>query len=133
MKYIKSLILLASTFFICGYTNYFVSDDTAVEKLYGRNKMQNFVAAKTTVYNLQNQDFCCKGMYFLTQPSTDSTKKNEPGIPFARIKCTDDRIIELKWNKDDTVSGLDQYNKTYKFKQVKKKDFKKYVKNENKL
>lgn len=130
MKYTRILILLSASFIVCGFTSpFFVSEDDAAEKLYGKTNMKNLVVGKTEILNKEN-NFSCSGMYVIVQPNaaTKEEKKLQTGMPFARVKCSDGRLIELKWNKEPTVDGVDQYKKTYKFKQVKNKDFKKYIK-----
>lgn len=128
MKYTK-ILLLSFTFFVCGYTNYFISPEDSVEKFYGKNKLLNLVMGETTL-NMLNSDLTCKGMYFISQPNNNVTEKSKvvPGIPFARVKCNDDRIFEIKWSLDKKVSAVDQQNKSYTLKQVKKKEYKKYIK-----
>lgn len=130
MKFTRIILLLSASLFVCGYTNYFVSDSNAVEKLYGKKSLVNMVEGKTEVFNKDN-DFSCKGMLFIVQPnsSMNDEKKLYAGMPFSRIKCSDNRVIELKWNQNMTVSGVDQYKKDYQFRQVKRKEYKNYTKN----
>lgn len=130
MKYTRILLLLSASLIVCGYYSpFFVSDDSAVDKLYGKTNMKNMVVGRTEVFNKEN-DFSCKGLYFLVQPNSASKdeKKLQTGMPFARVKCNDGRMIELKWNQDMTVSGVDQYKKEYKFKQAKMREYIKYIK-----
>lgn len=130
MKYTRIFIILSTSLLVCGFTSpFFISEENAVEKLYGKTKMKNLVAGKTEVLNKEN-NFSCKGLYFIVQPfaTTKDEKKLQPGMPFARLRCNDGRMIEMKWNVDKTVSGVDQYKKEYKLKQVKKKEYVKYTK-----
>lgn len=111
------------------YTNFFISPTGKdnVELYYGNNKAVNMIEGRTYLKKL-NSDFNCEGMLFTVQNQLENEKKLTPGSPFSRVKCNDGRIIELKWKENNTVEGIDQFDKSYSFIQAKKKEYKNYIK-----
>lgn len=128
MKYTKFLLLIFTALVTSAYSNFFISPDgkNNTEFLYGKKKQKDFVEGRIFIKNA-NSDLKCEGMLFTVQNQMENEKKLTPGVPYSRIKCNDGRILELRWNLDNTFKGVDQYGKNYAFTHTSKKEYKKYI------
>lgn len=130
----RKFILLFFVVTVCsGFTRFYISDsNSGAEQFYGKRKMKSAIHGHAFLNDL-NTDLKCEGMVITTEFNTSKSSLASEGgklnlrAPFARLKCNDERILELQWNLNNTIEAVDQFGKGYALKQVGGREYKRYI------
>lgn len=134
MKKISNLIvLLLVSFITAGCNQYISSEVTDVNNVsktyYGAYNRRDMVMADVIIYEKNSENYC-DGVIYLKAPSRSITMKNDRVDAKMKLACTDGKLMDINWKlrrgsfSDGTAEGVDQYNNTYKFKTISKKQYK---------
>lgn len=128
-KYIVILIFLITN--LASYGAYFsLTEKNTNNILYGKIKTKDFISGNVYIQDIYAKTFC-SGFFFGITPDTAKTLKT--GAGFAKVKCNNGKLMEVNLQSPTSGDAIDQYNNLYTFKQIKRKEYKKNIKQKAKL
>lgn len=135
-KYLAILILLLIP--VSSYGSYFkLTGKSANENLYIKVKSKDFISGNIHIQN-PNATVVCSGFVFNVYPDSAKTLRENNGV-FSKVTCNNGKLMEIKWDTITSGKAIDQYDNTYSVNAIKRKEYKKNIKqkakinNENKL
>lgn len=130
MKKLLTVLIFISTC-LASYGGCFkLTENKTNVSLYGKAKINDFTSSKIYIQDT-SANTVCNGFGFEIIPDTALSSKNL--TCFAKVKCSDGRLMEINWNKDLVGSAVDQYNNLYTLRKIKQKEYKKSIKKKGKI
>lgn len=135
-KYLAILILLSIP--VASYGSYFkLTGKSMNDNLYVKVKSKDFISGNIYIQN-PDATTICSGFVFGISPDSAKTLKASNGI-FSKVTCNNGKLMEINWSSATSGKAIDQYDNTYLINAIKRKEYKKSIKqkakikNENKL
>ena len=126
-KYLIMAILALSTTSLAAQAICFKAIEVKTGNvLYGKTKAKDFSSVDVSLQD-KNRETVCEGFGFPTSVKGNTSPKVVGINSFAKLSCSDGRLMELSWKTLTSGEAIDQYKSVYLLSSIKKKEYKKNI------